>query len=324
MIHLYVHGRGRGHATRALAIAQALRERGHEIRTFAGADAFPILREPLSAEEVESLPPRPSMKPRALLARRTAKAVAAARRDKARLLISDGDLPAVLAARFVRRPVIAVGHGLVFSRCQRPSYLPKSPWWREAVKAAASSPGASHYVAVNFLPLRARGKKTTMARPAVDPRLHRDDTPSTTLCYFRDGAPEVVRLLVQLDRAPVVFAEHDPRIEGATWRPLDRDAFVDALADAKHVVGSAGSQLVSECVALGIPIFALHGRRDDEQRLNALMVREAGLGDGCAFEALTLQRLVSFLDEPWTPQEAAFAAPQVTDAVAEVAERLMR
>jgi UDP:flavonoid glycosyltransferase YjiC (YdhE family) len=121
-----------------------------------------------------------------------------------------------------------------------------------------------------------------------------------------------------------VFAEHDPRIEGATWHPLDRAAFIAALADAKAVVGSAGSQLVSECVALRIPILALHQRRDDEQRLNAIMVREAGLGDGCAFEALTLERLVSFLDEPGAPAEAAFDAPQVTDAVAEVVERLMR
>ncbi len=324
MIHLYVHGRGRGHATRSLAVARALVEAGHEVHAFAGADAYPMLRDAIPCDEVESLPQRPSLRPRALLARRTAKAVAALQRQRARLVIADGDLPAVLAARLARRPVIAVGHGLTFSRCKRPRWLPKAPWWREAVKAAASSPGASHYVAVNFVPLQPRGAKTTMARPAIDPALHRDADPSATVCYFRDGAPEVLRLLVELGHEPLAFAVHDPRIEGVTWHPPDRAAFVDALARARIVVGSAGSQLVSECTALGIPILALHGRHDDEQWLNAIMVREAGLGDGCAFEALSLERLARFIEHPPTPQPPAFPAPDVTRAVADTVARLLR
>jgi uncharacterized protein (TIGR00661 family) len=324
MIHLYVHGRGRGHATRALAVARALIEAGYDVHAFAGGDAYPMLRDAIACDEVESLPRRPSIRPRALLARRTGKAVAAIHRQHARLVIADGDLPAVLAARLTRRPIIAVGHGLTFSRCKRPSWLPKAPWWREALKAAASSPGASHYVAVNFVPLQPRGAKTTMARPAIDPSLRRDPKATATLCYFRDGAPEVLRLLAELGREPIVFAAHDPRIDGVTWHPPDRDAFIEALSHARVVVGSAGSQLLSECAGLGIPVFALHGRHDDEQWLNAIMVREAGLGDGCAFEALTLERLLRFVEHPPTPQQPQFPAPDVTHAVAEAVARLMR
>jgi UDP-N-acetylglucosamine--N-acetylmuramyl-(pentapeptide) pyrophosphoryl-undecaprenol N-acetylglucosamine transferase len=323
MIQIYVHGRGRGHATRSLAIARALVDAGHDVHAFAGGDAYPMMRDAIACDEVESLPPRPSLRPRGLLARRTAKAVAALHRQRARLVIADGDLPAVLAARLSRRPVIAVGHGLTFSRCKRPSWLPKPPWWREALKAAASTPGASHYIAVNFVPLEPRGTKTTMARPAIDPALHREPDASATICYFRDGAPEVLRLLVELGRAPIVFAPQDPRIDGVTWHPPDRAAFIDALSRARIVVGSAGSQLVSECAALGIPVFALHGQRDDEQWLNAIMVREAGLGDGCAFEALTLERLLRFCEHPPTPRAQPFDAPDVTRAVIEAAARLM-
>jgi hypothetical protein len=294
------------------------------VHAFAGRDAYPMLRDAIACEEVESLPPRPKLEPRALLARRVGKAVAAIRRQRAQLVISDGDLPAVIAARLARRPVIAVGHGLTFSRCKRPPWLPKAPWWREAVKAAASSPGASHYVPVNFVSLQPRGAKTTLARPAIDPSLRRDAKAGATVCYFRDGAPEVLRLLVELGREPIVFAAHDPGIDGVTWHAPDRAAFIEALSRARIVVGSAGSQLVSECAALGIPVFALHGRHDDEQWLNAIMVREAGLGDGCAFEALTLERLLRFVEHPPTPQQPPFPALDVTRAVTDAAGRLMR
>ena len=44
-VSLVVHGRGRGHASRALACARALAGAGHELRVFAGGDSEHVLRD---------------------------------------------------------------------------------------------------------------------------------------------------------------------------------------------------------------------------------------------------------------------------------------
>ncbi|MCA9706868.1 MAG: hypothetical protein KDK70_13530 [Myxococcales bacterium] len=57
-IHYYVHGRGRGHATRSRAVIDRLRAAGHEVVTFAGADALPLLRDHGPTRPVRSLLPQ--------------------------------------------------------------------------------------------------------------------------------------------------------------------------------------------------------------------------------------------------------------------------
>ncbi len=322
LIHLYVHGRGRGHATRCLAIARALDAAGRPFRAFVGADGVPLFSAEYPCTEVASLPPHPAGAALGL-ASRVRSAVSAGRRDRATLVISDGDLPGLLAAHVLRIPSIAVGHGLVFSECKRPTSLSAGPWLREAAKAAASSIGAHACVAVNFVPLQPRTSRVLVARPALDPRLHRDADPTRVLCYFRDGAPSVLRALVEHGERPIVFATDDPQVEGTDYEPQDRDRFIDCLAQARVVVASAGSQLISECVGLGIPILALYRHDDDEQRLNAAMVLDAGLGDGCSFRALTPTRLGRFVDTPPTPPPSAHSAPDVASATMDAVESLL-
>ncbi len=322
MIHLYVHGRGRGHATRCLAIARALTAAQRPFRAFVGADGAPLFSTEYPCTEVASLPPRPASAAFAL-AGRVRDALTAGRRDHATLTISDGDLPGLLAAHALRIPSIAVGHGLVFSECQRPRTLAAAPWYREAAKAAASSIGADRCVAVNFVPLRPRTSRAVVARPSLDPRLHRAADPSRVLCYFRDGAPSVLDALVEHGERPIVFAAEDPKIEGIDYEPQSRARFIARLAEARVVIASAGSQLISECVGLGIPILALHRPEDDEQRLNAAMVLEAQLGDGCSFDALTAERLARFIDAPPVAPSRSYRAPDVASATMDAIESVL-
>lgn len=314
LIHLYVHGRGRGHATRCLAIAHALEADGLAFRAFVGPDGQALFSGTYPCEPIESLPPTLGAASSRVVAR-VRDATKAIREDRVRVVISDGDLPGLLAAKLVRRPAIAVGHGLVFAGCEVPPSLPWSPWMREGAKARISSVGARRCVAVNFVPLQTRNDRTRLARPSLDPRLHRAPNPEQILCYFRDGAPQVLRMLVELGHEPVVFAPADPGVPGVRFVAQDRERFVEAMAHAKVVIASAGSQLISESVGLGIPILALHARDDDEQQLNAAMVRDARLGDGCAFEALSIERLRRFVEHPPTGQLCADWAPEVATAV---------
>ncbi len=95
-----------------------------------------------------------------------------------------------------------------------------------------------------------------------------------------------------------LFTRHiHPPSANILVRSLNRVDFVEALRSAPAVVSSAGSQLMSECVFLGISQFALYDADDDEQRLNVEMLRDAGLGDGCTFGSFTPERLHRFLNQ---------------------------
>jgi len=303
------------------------------VRVFAGADALAIL-EPVvfGCTEVESLPPRVSARTFTLGTRRLAQALLAAWNEVPDVIVSDGDHPAVLAGRCLGRLTIAVGHGLVFSRCARPRGLPRGPWLREALKASVSSWPANRYVPVNFVPLPVRAKGTLLARPVLDERLHGLSTARTAperftvVCYFRDRnadavVPTLKAALEPEDRIVLFGGTPQP---GADVRPLDRAAFLEELRTCDRVVASAGSQLISECVALGKPIFALHESDDDEQRLNVSMLRALGAGDGDAFGAVDADRLRAFIAKPpVAPDEVtSWDAPDAAERVIALIEEL--
>lgn len=324
LLHYYVHGRGRGHASRSRAVIARLQQAGHEVIAFAGRDARALLRDRVPTRSVRSLLPGQGLGTGPLVAARVREAAAALRHDDARLVISDGDLPGLLAARLLRRPSIAVGHGLVFLCCERPPSLPAAPWRREAIKAGVSSVGASRRVAVGFVPLPVR--RGRLARPALElPEIRR--TPDgPVLCYFRDGASvPLQRHLAALSRdMPVIlFATEPPVVPGIEHELPSRERFVEVLARARAVVASAGSQLISECVALGTPQWAGYRPDDDEQALNVAMLREAGLGDGCPLPELDEARLRAFLARPASPP-SRWDAPDVATAVLEEVDELLR
>lgn len=323
-VHYYVHGRGRGHATRSRAVITRLRQAGLQVTAFAGPSAEPMLRDHVTTHPVRSLLPGDGPHAPRLLAARVRAAISALRRDRADLVISDGDLPGTLAARATGRPSIAVGHGLVFHCCARPPDVPAGPWRREALKAAVSTLGAQRKVAVGFVPLPVR--RGRLVRPCLEPPL-RGEIPRTpdgpVLCYFRDGAPRsLLERLAALSVPVILFATTDPGVPGLRHEPPSRPLFVEALLAARAVVATAGSQLIGECVALGVPLMALHDPHDDEQALNVIMLRRAGLGDGGPLPVLDDARLRAFLTRP-PASPPTWDAPDVATAVLEEARVLL-
>jgi UDP-N-acetylglucosamine--N-acetylmuramyl-(pentapeptide) pyrophosphoryl-undecaprenol N-acetylglucosamine transferase len=325
LVHYYVHGRGHGHATRSRAVITRLREAGLQVVAFAGQAAEPLLREHVPTHAVRSLLPTAGRDAPRLVAERVRAAVIALRRDRADLVVSDGDLPGTLAARVAGRPSIAVGHGLVFLCCARPPAIPAAPWRRQALKAAASTLGAQRRIAVGFVPLPVR--RGRLARPSLElsaPAAIPRTPDGPLLCYFRDGAPKaLLERLAALHRPVILFAPHDPGVAGIQHEPPSRARFVEVLGAARAVVATAGSQLIGECVALGVPLLALHAPGDDEQQLNVAMLQQAGLGDGGPLPELDDARLQAFLGRP-PAHPPAWSAPDVATAVLEEAEALLR
>lgn len=325
-VHLYVHGRGRGHGQRSEAVCEHLRSAGYTLRVFAGREALEAFA-PGDAEPVDSLMPRAGWRTLPLLRRRVSKASRLLYEESPTAVISDGDLPAVVAARLRGIPSVALGHGLIFSHTQRPQALPALPWLREATKARIASMGTTRQVAVTFTHLVPRSTTTTIARPTLRRALRGVRAPGDDLvCYFRDpNYHDVVRTLRDQGQPIRVFSAQDPKLSGVAWEPPDAVRFAEALLSARAVVSSAGSQLIGECVTLGIPQLALYDARDDEQRLNVALLKAHSLGTGCTLDTFNDATARSFMTsleerpsrtapEPWGP-EAGVAVKQALDAI---------
>lgn len=301
-IHYYVHGRGRGHGTRTLKVVETLERAGISVRIFAGADPLEMIRATHPAEAVTSLLPESPLQWALLLKDRIRSARVAIREDTPFALISDGDLPSLLAARLETIPSLAVGHAEVFGETKRPRAAPIVPWFKEKLVAKISSFTATHHVAVNFVHTMPLNRRTHMAAPAVTPIIRNDPPTFDAVCYFRDDNGEkVVDTLLDLGLRVALFTKSGAPYKNATVRSLDRNAFLAALAQTRMVVASAGSQLMAECTGSRIPLFALYKQQDSEQRLNTALLKAANQGDGSSFEAFDPPLLRRFVEAQSNP-----------------------
>ena len=323
-VHYYVHGRGRGHATRSAGILRALAARGHRVRVFVGSDANALLPNDFDIVPVTSLPHTMALATAAIVAERIRQSISALRSERPDVLVSDGDAPSLWASGTLGVPAIAVGRGLAFSHCRRPSEIMRRHWGPEAVKAWVSSRGARRFIAVSFAPLRPLVRGVVLAKPTPPGITFRGG--SSLLCYFRDGnGAQILEALVALGERPIVFGSGNPHVAGVDYRGLGREAFLAALGGARAVVASAGSQLLGEAAHLGVPVFAVHRADDHEQAINAALARIHGLGEGASFDEVGPAALGRFLDHvdegkfspvPWN-------APWVHEAVLDQLESLL-
>ena len=302
------------------SVTDHLCTRGYAPRIFAGQDALDAF-ETGRAEGVDSLLPGQGLKSLWLLKSRIAQARAAIHSDLPAVVISDGDLPGAIAAHLEGIPSLTVGHGLIFSHTERPPVLAPWPWRREALKAGLVAWRSQRQVAVSFVPLVPKHASTTLARHALRPSLSRVQESDHLLCYFRDdNGDAILHALVNLGAKVHLFSARNPGIDGINWSPLGHKSFDAALSSARGVVSSAGSQLIAECAALGIPQFTLYESGDDEQTLNVGMLRHFKLGHGCAFNALNtdmLETFVTSLANYQRPKSLLEALPQTSLAVEE-------
>lgn len=295
-VHYYVHGRGRGHATRALSVIPALERAGYRLRVFAGKAALPVLRQQTRCGPIHSLMPGELWSTVPKLIQRTLWASTRGLRRSPLAVISDGDLPSSVASALVRVPVIAIGHGLVFSHCQPPPGVDGAVWSREARKATRASHGSAHQVPVSFCALATSASSAVLSRHALGLSRRHARRSGGVVCYFRDdNGRHVVGALRACGVTPVVFGAVDPQLPGARFEPLNRGRFLRALAEADAVVSSAGHQLISEALELGVPHLALYATGDDEQQLNVELLRAARLGDGAPLDSVDRAQVLHFL-----------------------------
>ncbi len=333
-IAYFIHGRGRGHATRSKPIVEKLRGLGHDVFVFAGGDA-------LNALPDVALTALPTIRPGVAAMWKTMRSLPSyrdrLRECDAQLVITDGEGPSLFAAHSLRLPSIAIGHGLVFRHAQLPA-LPMLSRVYEVLNAGSSSVGATRKVAVHFLAAQARDDKTRIARADMSDlapfvgACHETESEGVAeglrlVSYFRDDNGDAVhRALLSAGAQVEHFGGRGAAVAGVVQRASERGSFLQALSQANAVVASAGSNLMSESIALQKPLLAIYKRRDHEQRMNAMMLEAANLGVGCALEDMSGDVAAAFLQRVRRGKFQRYALwkalPAVSDSVAQCVAEL--
>lgn len=324
----FVHGRGRGHAARAREIVPRLRAGGYRVDLYAGDDALPWLQ-PLG--EVHPITVvRPGAAGPAAWASRVRNDLQALAARPAQLLVTDGDGPCLVAARRLGLPAVAVGHGLIFGNARLPR-LPRRMLLAERVNAASAGLLAQRRVAVHFLPAEASNAATTIARPDFAPGFVGQPPADYALAYFRDDDGDaLLDALAAQRRGTGIETLHCftrrtpaalPAIDGVRFLPLDPDAFRAQLPAARAVLGSAGSNLLAECVHLARPLFCQYGRGDREQAMNAQLATDAGVAVSLAAGDAPGRAVAAFSSRL---RSGGFAQVPLADALPPASEAVAR
>ena len=339
-------GEGRGHAARARAMVERLRDR-HRLILYTSNDALGFLRglydaSDVEVREIEGLRFHYSGD-RLNLTKSIAKGLSFwwrvndvleslepdFRRDRPDLVVTDFEPLVPRAANQLQVPVLSLDHQhflVAYNLSSLPLNLRTyAVGMRRFVRAFGIRPQRTVVSAFYKPPLR-RGYEDViqvgpLLRPAV--RAIRAQQGEHLLSYLRSSTvPRVLDMLAALDRPVRIYGlgEQPPR-GGLDFRPINEQTFVEDLASCDCVIAAAGNQLLGEALHFRKPFFALPEQKHHEQCMNACFLQQLGGGDWMPIEQVGREDLQAFLDrrehyrerllqsaEPFDGTDAAAAA----------------
>lgn len=313
-----VFGYGRGHATRAAAVLPHLMRR-HEIRLFAGGDAYEQLSPGYRVERIPTLSYAYDGDGKVsswLTGQRNAWSVSdlllggpqfRAVRDAVAdfdpdVIISDAEPWLHRVARHLGVPRIGFDHYGVLVYCRPPIALADRLRSRRDVLTYRFLMGRPERIIVSsFYDAPPRWPSVRVIGPLLRPEVLRANATrgEHLLVYFNKGqhqlTPHIERALREAGCPAIIYGTPQRGRDGnLDFRPLSNVPFVEDLARCRAVISTAGNQLVGEALHLGKPLLVMP-EHSVEQRLNAAEVERLGIGRQVAQAEFNADVLRSFL-----------------------------
>jgi uncharacterized protein (TIGR00661 family) len=316
-----VHGYGRGHATRTMAILPELCQR-HQVLILAGGDAYSAIWPDYQVVRIptlgfaygrgtgkrsnwhtfrRNLSGMLDLKLRGPVFDMVQNAVEDFAPD---LVISDAEAWTHHVAARLRIPRISVDHIGILAYCRpRIDWLDRmeARWDTLIYKMLMGRP--DRVIVSSFYDAPPRRAGIRVVKTLVRRELH-GLTPTSgkhLLVYFNQGRWQInERILDALRNAgcPVrVYGSYKEtgRDRNLTFLPLSTLPFLEDLASCRGVISTAGNQLMGEAMFLGKPVLVMP-ERCVEQRLNAAAVKRLGIGLRTTPRRFSASLIRSFLD----------------------------
>ncbi len=179
-------------------------------------------------------------------------------------------------------PVISIDNMQIINRCVHPPEITRDPSFQLAKAAVKMKlPGARHYLITTFFYPPIRKERTTLVGPILRPEIraaHREPRGHVLVYQTAFNAD----LLPFLGGLPGRFVVYGMNIEGqegnCTLRKFSEAGFIEDLRTARAALAGGGFSLMSECVHLGVPLYAVPIQGQYEQELNARYLATLGYG----------------------------------------------
>lgn len=329
-IYYGVTGEGRGHATRAHTLVEALREQ-HEITLFAPAMAYDMLA-PIyagSAVKVNRIPgllfhydrqgrihygrtASAALRYIAGLDAQVSQLTALMKNDCPDLVITDFEPSLPRAAHKLGIPYISVDHQhflKVYDLGELPLHLRlhaafMSQWVGLYYRNQVASVVSSFY----FPPLKRGCHNVTQVGVLLKPEViqakpQHGDYLVAYLRRFLD--PRVEHMLRGCGREVRIYGlGAQPSRANLSFCEIDPVAFVKDLAGCAALVSTAGNQLLGEALFLGKPALVMPERGNHEQEINAWFLERSGAGRAIPMAAVEPADLQTFLERLETYRQA--------------------
>ena len=341
-----IMGYGRGHAMRSSAIIPGLEAAGHQVKVFAGPDAYAVMKERFDCTLIPTIAWRYGQDGRVDTARTIREnvgpmadvlfggaGVGAMHRDfdafRPHLVVSDSEAWTHKVARQRRLPRISLDHVGIMAYC-RPDFplADRAAAMRDAFGYRTLMGLPEYAIVSSFYDAKPRYRNVEVVGPILRDMVlgARPTRGDYLLAYFNKGPhqflPGVEQALRSLELPVRVYGTgRVGEDENLSFRAPSQQGFVDDLAGARAVLSTAGNQLLSEAIHLGKPVLALP---EDavEQRLNARALVTMGVGESASLHRLPLTRLGGFLDN--VPAYARATARHRSDGLAPAITALQR
>lgn len=336
-----VVGEGMGHATRSRVVIEHLAGQGHEIKIVVSGRAHRFLTERLAhhanvtVEQIEGLTltylgnaldrsasifHNLKNAPQAVAHNVEVYRKVAEAGFRPELVISDFESWAALYARRHGIPVVSIDNMQIINRCRHKKSLLRGKGFdfrvaRLAVKSKL--PGACHYLISTFFTPEVRKSYTSLIPPILRAEIlnaKREAGDHVLVYQTQTTQHELIPTLRKLGYRFRVYGFGRDAVEGnVTLCSFSETRFVDDLRTARAAVAGGGFSLMSEAVALGVPLYSIPVKGQFEQELNARYLAE--LGYGAYAEDLDRQALGEFLERAASMDARLAARPRMDNSM---------
>ncbi len=120
------------------------------------------------------------------------------------------------------------------------------------------------------------------------------------LCVYlrRHASDNLLRALADCGREVRIYGlDRDDRVGNLHFCTIDERRFVEDLATSAALVSTAGNQLVGEALWLGKPVLGMPEPGNEEQHVNGYYIESSGAGRSMAMCSVTAQAVRRFVDE---------------------------
>ena len=313
-----VHGYGRGHASRALAVLPELK-RKHDLLILAGGDGYELLRADYAVQRIPTLRYYYGNGNKCSLYTSTIRnipclldiewcgpglgSVCETLAEFAPdVVISDAEFWTHRAAKRLGIPRISFDHFGIMAFCKHTTpALDRPRMFMDSWGYLKMIGRPERVIISSFYTADAKRPGVSVVGPVLRSEVLRT-TPVAgehILVYLNQGrnqfTPQMERTLKALNRpvkiyGPVPRKRHD----NLTFCPLSNLPFVEDLASCHALISTAGNQLIGEAIYFGKPVLVIP-EDTVEQRLNAAAVVRLGIGISVGLELISAEGVRAFL-----------------------------